>query len=121
MYSLIPQLINSSIHELASSQIYEKRLSTRYCDREQQRRRWKDNVRAEHRRWTRYERTEGTHHRFRPSGKRQSCSPRARGPESSSNSNFGSQDVSSLGLGLRARLDSSMDSSLSPLIMKSSR
>ena len=66
MYSLILQLINSSIHELASSQIYEKRLSTRYCDREQQRRRWKDNVRAEHRRWTRYERTEATHHRFRP-------------------------------------------------------
>ena len=34
-----------------------------------------------------------------------------------SNSNFGSQDVSSLGLSLRA----SLDSSLSPLIMKSIR
>jgi putative transposase len=40
---------------------------------------------------------------------------------SPSNSNFRSQDVSSLGLSLRASADSSFDSSLSPLIMKSIR
>ena len=38
-----------------------------------------------------------------------------------SNSNFRSQDVSSLGLSLRASADSSFDSSLRPLIMKSIR
>jgi hypothetical protein len=42
-------------------------------------------------------------------------------PKPTSNSNFRSQDVSSLGLSLRASVDASLDSSLSPLIMKSIR
>ena len=57
-----------------------------------------------------------------PGGRRLCASDVARlGTRPCSNSNFRSQDVSSWGLSLRASADSSFNSSLSPLIMKSIR